>query len=107
MYFALQIIDQGIKEKLYTALRSKAEINDLREKLLTKYLEQEKELQQLRWLKKRKNVCLACGQAGLDYNVKEAGNSKKKKVDEPRSYSRVRLCEEADSIYYFKPAPAF
>ncbi|CAG8846824.1 30918_t:CDS:1, partial [Gigaspora margarita] len=35
-----------LKEKLYSALRSKAEINDLSEKLLTKYLEQEKELQQ-------------------------------------------------------------
>ncbi|CAG8842875.1 23052_t:CDS:1, partial [Gigaspora margarita] len=33
-----------LKEKLYSALRSKAEINDLSEKLLTKYLEQEKEL---------------------------------------------------------------
>ncbi|CAG8853245.1 30690_t:CDS:1, partial [Gigaspora margarita] len=36
-----------LKEKLYSALRSKAEINDLGKKLLTKYLEQEKELQQL------------------------------------------------------------
>ncbi|CAG8833875.1 28196_t:CDS:1, partial [Gigaspora margarita] len=35
-----------LKEKLYSVLRSKAEINDLSEKLLTKYLEQEKELQQ-------------------------------------------------------------
>ncbi|CAG8816373.1 17158_t:CDS:2, partial [Gigaspora margarita] len=34
---------QELKEKLYTALRSKAEINDLSEKLLTKYLEQEKD----------------------------------------------------------------
>ncbi|CAG8847273.1 302_t:CDS:1, partial [Gigaspora margarita] len=58
---------QELKGKLYSALRSKAKINDLSEKLLTKYLEQEKELQQLRWLKKRKNV-----------------------------YSKVRLCEEAD-----------
>ncbi|CAG8609542.1 35118_t:CDS:1, partial [Gigaspora margarita] len=61
--------EQELKEKLYSALRSKAEINDLSEKLLTKYLEQEKELQQLSQLKKRKNVYLACGQAG---------NSKKK-----------------------------
>ncbi|CAG8581150.1 17090_t:CDS:2 [Gigaspora margarita] len=67
-----------LKEKLYSALRSKAEINDLSEKLLTKYLEKKKELQQLRRLKKRKNVYLVCSQAGLDYNVKEAGNTKKK-----------------------------
>ncbi|CAG8824474.1 14242_t:CDS:1 [Gigaspora margarita] len=33
-----------LKEKLYSALRSKAKINDLSERLLTKYLEQEKEL---------------------------------------------------------------
>ncbi|CAG8855724.1 28314_t:CDS:1, partial [Gigaspora margarita] len=39
------------------------------------YLEQEKELQQLRQL--RKNVYLTCGQASLDYNVKEARNTKK------------------------------
>ncbi|CAG8853290.1 44385_t:CDS:1, partial [Gigaspora margarita] len=38
----------AIKEKLYSAFRSKAKINDLSKKLLTKYLEQEKELQQLR-----------------------------------------------------------
>ncbi|CAG8827012.1 9522_t:CDS:1, partial [Dentiscutata erythropus] len=37
-----------LKEKLYSALRSKAEINDLSKKLLTKYLEQEKEFQHLR-----------------------------------------------------------
>ncbi|CAG8728782.1 4382_t:CDS:2, partial [Gigaspora margarita] len=67
-----------LKKKLYSALRSKAEINDLNKKLLTKYLEQEKELQQLRWLKKRKNIYLACGQVGLDYNIKEARNVKKK-----------------------------
>ncbi|CAG8857565.1 18761_t:CDS:1, partial [Gigaspora margarita] len=48
-----------------------AEINDLSEKLLTKYLEQEKELLQLRQLKKIL-------------------------VNEPRPYSKVRLCEEAD-----------
>ncbi|CAG8805027.1 15039_t:CDS:1, partial [Dentiscutata erythropus] len=42
-----------LKEKLYSALRFKAEINDLSEKLLTKYLEQEKELQHLRARKKR------------------------------------------------------
>ncbi|CAG8845506.1 15700_t:CDS:1, partial [Gigaspora margarita] len=65
-----------LKEKLYSALRSKAKINDLSERLLTKYLEQEKELQQLRQL--RKNVYLACGQASLNYNVKEARNTKKK-----------------------------
>ena len=75
-----------LKEKLYSALRYKAEINDLSEKLLTKYLDQEKELQQL------------CSQAGLDYNVKEVRNSK-------RPYSKVRLYEKADGIYYFKLAP--
>ncbi|CAG8853409.1 33631_t:CDS:1, partial [Gigaspora margarita] len=86
---------QELKEKLYSALRSKTKINDLSEKLLTKYFEQEKELQQLRRLKK--NVYLACGQASFDYNVKEARNVKKKiLVNEPRSYSKVRLCEEAD-----------
>ncbi|CAG8827552.1 15683_t:CDS:1, partial [Dentiscutata erythropus] len=37
-----------LKKKLYSALRSKAEINNLSEKLLTKYLEQKKELQRLR-----------------------------------------------------------
>ncbi|CAG8856318.1 16412_t:CDS:1, partial [Gigaspora margarita] len=68
---------QELKEKLYSALRSKAEINDLSEKLLTKFFEQEKELQQLR-------------------QFKEAGNSKKNLVDEPRPYSKVRLCKEAD-----------
>ncbi|CAG8822700.1 38776_t:CDS:1, partial [Gigaspora margarita] len=36
--------EQELKEKLYSALRSKAKVNDLSEKLLTKYLEQEKEL---------------------------------------------------------------
>ena len=35
--------EQKLKEKLYSALRSKAEINDLSEKLLTKYSEYEKE----------------------------------------------------------------
>ncbi|CAG8842370.1 10566_t:CDS:1, partial [Gigaspora margarita] len=39
--------EQELKEKLYFALRSKAEINDFSKKLLTKYLEQEKEFQQL------------------------------------------------------------
>ncbi|CAG8847580.1 24234_t:CDS:2, partial [Gigaspora margarita] len=89
---------QELKEKLYSALRSKTEINDLSEKLLTKYLEQEKELQQSQKAlsiffsnKIRKNVCLACGQAGLDYNIKEAGNSKKNLVDEPRPYSRLLI----------------
>ena len=37
---------QELKEKLYSALRSKAEINDLSEKLLAKYSEREKEFQQ-------------------------------------------------------------
>ncbi|CAG8855274.1 36456_t:CDS:1, partial [Gigaspora margarita] len=63
--------EQELKEKLYFALRSKAEINDLSEKLLTKYLEQEKELLQLRRLKKIL-------------------------VNKPRPYSKVRLCKEAD-----------
>ncbi|CAG8820626.1 42229_t:CDS:2, partial [Gigaspora margarita] len=100
-----------LKEKLYSALRSKAEINNLSEKLFTKYLEQEKELQQSQKALSvlfshfiRKNVCLACDQTSLDYNVKEF---EKKIVDKPRPYSRVKLCEEADGIYYFKPAPAF
>ncbi|CAG8843211.1 17003_t:CDS:1, partial [Gigaspora margarita] len=92
------------KEKLYSALRSKAKINDLSEKLLTKYLEQEKELQQSQKALSvlfshfiQKNVCLACGQTGFDYNIKEARNTKKKILDnEPRPYSKVRLCEEAD-----------
>ena len=35
--------EQELKEKLYSALRSKAEINDLSEKLLAKYSEQENE----------------------------------------------------------------
>ena len=35
--------EQELKEKLYSALRSKAEINDLSEKLLAKYSEREKE----------------------------------------------------------------
>ena len=35
--------EQEFKEKLYSALRSKAEINDLSKKLLAKYLEREKE----------------------------------------------------------------
>ncbi|CAG8834477.1 18651_t:CDS:1, partial [Gigaspora margarita] len=47
-----------LKEKLYSALKSKAKINDLSKKLLTKYLEQEKELQQSRQLKKKKK-CLS------------------------------------------------
>ncbi len=34
------------KEKLYSTLKSKAEINDLSEKLLAKYSEREKEFQQ-------------------------------------------------------------
>ncbi|CAG8839352.1 44207_t:CDS:1, partial [Gigaspora margarita] len=38
---------QELKEKLYSVYRSKAEINDFSEKLLTKYLEQEKEFLQL------------------------------------------------------------
>ncbi|GBC10668.1 hypothetical protein RclHR1_09810002 [Rhizophagus clarus] len=37
--------EQELKEKLYSALISKAEINDLSEKLLVKYLEREKESQ--------------------------------------------------------------
>src|SRR6266498_2748460 len=38
--------EQELKEKLYSTLKSKAEINDLSEKLLAKYSEQEKEFQQ-------------------------------------------------------------
>ena len=37
--------EQELKEKLYSALRSKAEINDLSEKLLAKYSERENEYQ--------------------------------------------------------------
>ncbi len=36
---------QELKEKLYSALKSKAEINDLSEKLLVKYSEWEREFQ--------------------------------------------------------------
>ena len=71
-----------LKEKLYFALRSKAEINDLSEKLLTKYLEQKKELQQSFF----------------------SLHSKKENSDLSRK-GKVRLCEEADGIYYFKLAP--
>ena len=39
------VYEQELKEKLYFALRSKAEINDLSEKLLAKYSEREKEFQ--------------------------------------------------------------
>ncbi len=38
--------EQELKEKLYSTLKSKAEINDLSEKLLVKYSEREKEFQQ-------------------------------------------------------------
>src|SRR6266498_4805551 len=38
--------EQELKEKLYSTLKSKAEINDLSEKLLAKYSEREKEFQQ-------------------------------------------------------------
>ncbi|PKK56899.1 hypothetical protein RhiirC2_799084 [Rhizophagus irregularis] len=37
--------EQKLKEKFYSALKSKAEINDHREKLLAKYLERENEFQ--------------------------------------------------------------
>ncbi|GBB90000.1 hypothetical protein RclHR1_16870006 [Rhizophagus clarus] len=37
--------EQELKEKLYSALKSKAEINDLSEKLVDKYNEQEKEFE--------------------------------------------------------------
>ena len=37
--------EQEIKEKLYSALKSKAEINDLSEKLVDKYNEREKEFE--------------------------------------------------------------
>ena len=37
--------EQELKEKLYSALRSKAEINNLSEKLLAKYPEREEEFQ--------------------------------------------------------------
>ena len=37
--------EQELKEKLYSALKSKAEINDLSEKLLAKYSEREKEFE--------------------------------------------------------------
>jgi hypothetical protein len=37
--------EQELKEKLYFTLKSKAEINDLSEKLLAKYSEREKEFQ--------------------------------------------------------------
>ena len=70
-----------LKEKLYSALRSKAEINDLSEKLLTKYLEQEKELQQSFF----------------------SLHSKKENSDLSQE-GKVKLCEEADGIYYFKLA---
>jgi len=70
-----------LKEKLYFALRSKAEINDLSEKLLTKYLEQEKELQRFLTI------------SSLEDKYISKPNMRKK---------RVRLCEEADGIYYFR-----
>ena len=73
--------EQKLKKKLYSALRSKAEINDLSEKLLTKYLEQKKELQQSFF----------------------SLHSKKENSDLSRK-GKVRLCEEADGIYYFKLA---
>ena len=38
--------EQELKEKLYSALKSKAKINDHREKLLAKYLERKNEFQQ-------------------------------------------------------------
>ena len=37
--------EQEFKEKLYSALKSKAEINDLSEKLIDKYNEREKEFE--------------------------------------------------------------
>ena len=37
--------EQELKEKLYSALKSKAEINDLSEKLVDKYNEREKEFE--------------------------------------------------------------
>ncbi|CAG8733374.1 11382_t:CDS:2 [Dentiscutata erythropus] len=39
--------EQELKEKLYSALRSKAELRDLNEKLVDKYSEREKEYQQI------------------------------------------------------------
>jgi len=79
-----------LKEKLYFALRSKAEINDLSEKLLTKYLEQEKELQRLR--------------AISSLEAKYIGNPNISFFEFMRK-KRVRLCEKADGIFYFKLAP--
>ncbi|CAG8835032.1 36614_t:CDS:1, partial [Gigaspora margarita] len=93
MNFAPQIIDQGaelarkceLKEKLYSALRSKPEINDLSEKLLTKYLEQEKELQQLfSYFIRKKNIQK---KNIIALQIKDQGAGKNL-VDEPRSYSK-------------------
>jgi hypothetical protein len=39
--------EQELKEKLYSALKSKAKINDFSEKLVAKYLEREEEFQQI------------------------------------------------------------
>ncbi|CAG8849572.1 2415_t:CDS:2, partial [Gigaspora margarita] len=88
-----------LKEKLYSALRSKAKIDDLSKKLLTKYLEQEKEL-----LQSQKALSLV-GKLVVTIMSRKLGMEKNILVDEPRPYSKVRLCEEADSIFYFKLAP--
>ncbi|CAG8852475.1 2699_t:CDS:2, partial [Gigaspora margarita] len=66
MYFALAKKCK-LKEKLYSALRSKAKINDLKHS--------------------EKNI--------IAMQIKDQG-ARKNLVDEPRSYSKVRLCEEAD-----------
>ncbi|CAG8844201.1 39020_t:CDS:2, partial [Gigaspora margarita] len=63
-----------LKEKLYSALRSKAEINNL-----------------------------TCGQDGLDYNVKKARNSKKNLVDKPRPYSKKGKSESESESDSFLP----
>ncbi|CAG8834814.1 15240_t:CDS:2, partial [Gigaspora margarita] len=76
--------EQELKEKLYSVLRSKAEINDLSKKLITKYLEQEEKFQQSQ---------TALSILPLDF-VKEG---RENLVNELRPYSKVRLCEKADT----------
>ncbi|CAG8828459.1 20524_t:CDS:2, partial [Gigaspora margarita] len=68
---------QELKEKLYFALGFKAKINDLKN---SEYL--------IQILSK------------LAYDLSQKG--RKNLVNEPRPYSKVRLCEKANSIFYFK-----
>jgi protein-arginine kinase len=92
-----------LKEKLYSALRSKAEINDLSEKLLTKYLEQEKELQQSFFSlhsKKENSNCSRC--LCKKFISENLGNKSILPSSDLSREGKVRLCEEADGIYYFK-----